>query len=87
MSALIKGTVTVADIGAAAGAGLWVGQTGTLKLPLSPAGAKPSKVTRPIDSDSWKRCEPDRSLSKELLADVNTAAPIACHPTEKDDVD
>ena len=34
MSALIKGTATVAAIVAAAGAGLWAGQTGVIKLPL-----------------------------------------------------
>lgn len=39
MNALIKGAVTVAAIAAAAGAGLWVGQTGLLQLPLSPAAA------------------------------------------------
>lgn len=39
MSALTKGLVSVAAIIAAAGAGLWVGQTGLLKLPLSPAVA------------------------------------------------
>jgi Cu(I)/Ag(I) efflux system membrane fusion protein len=35
MNALIRGTVTVAAITAAAGAGLWAGQIGLLKLPLS----------------------------------------------------
>jgi membrane fusion protein, copper/silver efflux system len=39
MSALAKGLVSVAAIVAAAGAGLWVGQTGLLKLPLSLAAA------------------------------------------------
>ncbi|MBY0560105.1 efflux RND transporter periplasmic adaptor subunit [Hyphomicrobium sp.] len=39
MSALTKGLVSVAAIIAAAGAGLWAGQTGLLKLPLSPAAA------------------------------------------------
>ncbi len=34
MSALIKGMATVAAIAAAAGAGLWAGQTGVVKLPL-----------------------------------------------------
>ena len=34
MSALIKGMATVAAIAAAAGAGLWAGQTGVIKLPL-----------------------------------------------------
>ncbi|RUP07410.1 efflux RND transporter periplasmic adaptor subunit [Hyphomicrobium sp.] len=39
MSALTKGLVSVAAIIAAAGAGLWAGQTGLLKLPLSPVEA------------------------------------------------
>ncbi|RUO99851.1 efflux RND transporter periplasmic adaptor subunit [Hyphomicrobium sp.] len=39
MSALIKGMVTVAAVMAAAGAGLWAGQTGLLKLPMTPAEA------------------------------------------------
>ena len=34
MSAFIKGMATVAAIVAAAGAGLWAGQTGVIKLPL-----------------------------------------------------
>lgn len=39
MSAAIKGVATVAAILAAAGAGLWAGQTGVLKLPLAPNAA------------------------------------------------
>jgi Cu(I)/Ag(I) efflux system membrane fusion protein len=35
MNALIRGTITVAAITAAAGAGLWSGQIGLLRLPLS----------------------------------------------------
>ena len=34
MSPLLKGMATVAAIVAAAGAGLWAGQTGLIKLPL-----------------------------------------------------
>ena len=34
MSALIKGMVTVAAVLVAAGAGLWAGQTGVIKLPI-----------------------------------------------------
>ncbi|MEO8684642.1 MAG: efflux transporter periplasmic adaptor subunit, partial [Devosia sp.] len=34
MSPLLKGLVTVAAIAAAAGAGLWAGQTGLIKLPM-----------------------------------------------------
>lgn len=39
MNGVAKGLVSVAAIVAAAGAGLWVGQTGLFKLPLSPAAA------------------------------------------------
>ena len=39
MSPLTKGLVSVAAIMAAAGAGLWAGQTGMLKLPMTPAVA------------------------------------------------
>lgn len=39
MSALIKGMVTAAAVMAAAGAGLWAGQTGMLKLPMTSATA------------------------------------------------
>jgi Cu(I)/Ag(I) efflux system membrane fusion protein len=39
MSPLLKGLVTVAAIAAAAGAGVWVGQSGLLKLPLPSAAA------------------------------------------------
>jgi len=39
MSTPIRGVVTVAAMMAAAGAGLWAGQTGLLKLPLSPPAA------------------------------------------------
>lgn len=37
MSGVLKGLATVAAIAAAAGAGVWAGQSGRLKLPLSPA--------------------------------------------------
>ena len=52
MSALIKGMATVAAIVAAAGAGLWAGQTGVIKLPL-PASmvateTPPAKATGPV---------------------------------------
>ena len=52
MSALIKGTATLAAIVAAAGAGLWAGQTGVIKLPL-PASTvwtviPPAKATGPV---------------------------------------
>jgi membrane fusion protein, copper/silver efflux system len=52
MSALIKGMATVAGIVAAAGAGLWAGQTGVIKLPL-PASmvateTPPPKATGPL---------------------------------------
>jgi Cu(I)/Ag(I) efflux system membrane fusion protein len=40
MSAVIKGIVSVAAIIAAAGAGLWAGQTGVIKLPLTPGAAQ-----------------------------------------------
>jgi len=39
MNALIRGTVTVAAVTAAAGAGLWADQAGLLKLPLSSPAA------------------------------------------------
>jgi membrane fusion protein, copper/silver efflux system len=39
MMPLLKGTVTVAAVLAAAGAGLWAGQTGVLKLSMSPVSA------------------------------------------------
>jgi Cu(I)/Ag(I) efflux system membrane fusion protein len=45
MNALIRGTVTVAAITAAAGAGLWAGQIGFLKLPLS----RPTAMTETGD--------------------------------------
>ena len=52
MSALIKGMATVAAIVAAAGAGLWAGQTGVVKLPLlgSTVATEPSpaKATGPV---------------------------------------
>ena len=52
MSALIKGMATVAAIVAAAGAGLWAGQTGVVKLPLpgSMVATEPSpaKATGPV---------------------------------------
>ena len=45
MSALTKGLVSVAAIVAAAGAGLWAGQTGLIKLPASvPAKAEPMQA-------------------------------------------
>ena len=40
MSALVKGMATVAALAAAAGAGLWAGQTGLLKLPLDSPSAE-----------------------------------------------
>ncbi len=43
MSAFIKGLVSVAAIIAAAGAGLWAGQTGMIKLPLTSAAAMPEE--------------------------------------------
>jgi Cu(I)/Ag(I) efflux system membrane fusion protein len=39
MNALIRGTVTLAAITAAAGAGLWADQAGLFKLPLSSPAA------------------------------------------------
>jgi Cu(I)/Ag(I) efflux system membrane fusion protein len=39
MNILIKGVTTVAAMTAAAGVGLWAGQTGLLKLPLSTLAA------------------------------------------------
>jgi Cu(I)/Ag(I) efflux system membrane fusion protein len=52
VSALIKGMATVAAIVAAAGAGLWAGQTGVVKLPLlgSMVATEPSpeKATGPV---------------------------------------
>ena len=52
MSALIKGMATVAAIVAAAGAGLWAGQTGVIKLPLPLDGRDrtipPAKATGPV---------------------------------------
>ena len=41
MSALIKGLVSVAAIIAAAGAGLWAGETGIIKLPLTSEASTP----------------------------------------------
>jgi Cu(I)/Ag(I) efflux system membrane fusion protein len=43
MSAVIKGLVSAAAIIAAAGAGLWAGQTGMIKLPLTSAAATPGE--------------------------------------------
>ncbi|MBN9290106.1 MAG: efflux RND transporter periplasmic adaptor subunit [Hyphomicrobium denitrificans] len=47
MSAFIKGLVSVAAIIAAAGAGLWAGQTGMIKLPLTSAAAMPEEHPAP----------------------------------------
>jgi len=47
MSAFIKGSVSVAAIIAAAGAGLWAGQTGMIKLPLTSAAAMPEEHPAP----------------------------------------
>lgn len=50
MKPLTKGMVTVAAIGAAAGAGLWAGQTGVVKIPatlLAPQSAPP-KPSGPV---------------------------------------
>lgn len=44
MSAAVKGVATVAAILAAAGAGLWAGQTGLLKLPLDVSPAKSTQA-------------------------------------------
>jgi Cu(I)/Ag(I) efflux system membrane fusion protein len=46
MSRLLKGMVTVAAVVAAAGVGLWVGQTGLVKLPM-PAMTAMTDVVRP----------------------------------------
>ncbi|AGK56885.1 RND family efflux transporter MFP subunit [Hyphomicrobium denitrificans 1NES1] len=40
MNSVLKGVVTAAAIIAAAGAGVWAGQSGLVKLPLSPAATK-----------------------------------------------
>lgn len=51
MSPLIKRTVATAAIMAAVGAGLWAGQTGLLKLPLTPAAgitANKPEATGPV---------------------------------------
>lgn len=51
MTPLMKGVVTVAALAAAAGAGLWAGQTGMLELPLTPMAAKSGpheKSTGPV---------------------------------------
>lgn len=47
MNALVKGVVTVAALAAAAGAGLWAGQTGLLKLPLESEAATTKAVPPP----------------------------------------
>ena len=45
MNALVKGMGTVAALAVAAGAGLWAGQTGLLKLPLGPEAAMPQPAS------------------------------------------
>jgi len=51
MKRLVKGLATAAALSAAAVAGLWVGQTGLLKLPLEPeaaTAASPPQATGPV---------------------------------------
>jgi membrane fusion protein, copper/silver efflux system len=62
MSALAKGLVSVAAIVAAAGVGLWAGQTDLLKLPLSLAAAMTEERPEGTGPVIYYRAPPDKPL-------------------------
>jgi Cu(I)/Ag(I) efflux system membrane fusion protein len=92
MSPLIKGTVAAAAIVAAVGAGLWAGQTGLLKLPLTPAtGITENKpeATGPViyyrdpDGKPFYSLEPKTADNGKPYITVHASEDVSLEPKPK----
>ncbi len=92
MSPLFKGTVAVAAILAAAGAGLWAGQTGLLKLPLTRAAAmienKPEAngaviYYRDADGRPFYSLEPKTADNGKAYVPVHASEDVSLEPKPK----
>jgi Cu(I)/Ag(I) efflux system membrane fusion protein len=92
MSPAIKGTAAAAAIMAAAGAGLWAGQTNLLKLPLTPAvemtGSRPD-ATGPViyyrdpDGKPFYSLEPKTADNGKAYVAVHASEDVSFEPTPK----